>query len=139
MGIVVDTNFFIDVEQRRKQFAQLVEVVGDDAVYIAAVTASELLTGVHMATELGQKLNRQAFVEFILKGIPVLPFDEAAARNYAELYAHFLKLGQRSKLNVHDLQIAATALTHGFSVITANHGDFAAVPGIKLLDISTDL
>jgi len=57
------------------------------------------------------------------------------ARTYAELYAHFLKIQSRVKgtFNVHDLQISATAVTHGFTVLTNNVKDFEKVPGLKVL------
>jgi predicted nucleic acid-binding protein len=48
----------------------------------------------------------------------ILPFDLAAARRWGQLSA---KLGHHGA----DLQIAATALEHGFSVVTRNVGHFA--------------
>lgn len=135
MGLVIDSNIFIDAEHQRLVWSELKIIQAYDEAYIAAITASELLAGVHLAKTLDSRIKRSAFVEGILGVIPCLAFDEAVARTYAELYAHSLKSlksRSRSTLNVHDLQISATAVTHGFAVLTNNVEDFKKVPGLKV-------
>lgn len=130
MGLVIDTNIFIDAENQRFDVAGLTEFAHYGEAYIAAITVSELLTGVHLAKTAVQRVQRSAFVESLIERIPVLDFTEAVARTYAELYAHFLKPRSQIKGNVHDLQIAATAIAHGFAVLTSNVNDFKKVPGL---------
>jgi tRNA(fMet)-specific endonuclease VapC len=132
MGLVVDTNFFIDVEHNRRQFEQLNDFAEHGETFIAAVTVTELLMGVHLAGSIEQRIKRSAFVEAILANIPVLDFDAKVARTYAEVYAHFIKPLNKSGATVHDLQIAATALAHGYAVLASNTRDFDKVPGLKL-------
>ena len=81
------------------------------------------------------KLRRSAFVESILETIPILSFDEKVARTYAEIYAHFIKPRSKSSSNVHDLQIAATALAYGYPLLTSNLQDFEKIPGIQILKL----
>ena len=76
---------------------------------------------------------RHSYAVSILNSIPVLDFDTEVARTYAELYAQALGQQRRSNLNVHDLQIAATALVQGYSVLTTNVDDFMGVPGVRLI------
>lgn len=57
--------------------------------------------------------------------VPVLPFDEAAARQYASL-----AFARRS----FDRLIAAHALALDLTVVTANGKDFADVPGLMVED-----
>ena len=71
---------------------------------------------------------REAFVELVLTRLPILPFDLQAARIHARIAAEFAAAGQPIGLN--DLLIAATALTHGYSVLTENLRDFERVPGL---------
>lgn len=85
-----------------------------------------------MTRTAAQRVQRAAFVERIVTRVPVLDFNEAVARTYAELYAHFLRPRSRAKGNVHDLQVAATAVAHGFAVLTSNVGDFLRVPGLTV-------
>lgn len=89
MGLVIDTNFFIDIENNRLPIEKLEQFSSFEGAYIAAISASELLAGIHLAGNLALKLKRSAFVESILQMIPLLDFDERVARTYAELYAHF--------------------------------------------------
>ena len=135
MGLIIDTNVFIDAEQHRLVLKELSILSEYGEAYIAAITVSELLAGVHLAKTVDARIQRSAFVEGVLHAIPCLPFDEAVARTYAELYAHFLQSSPRIQRipNVHDLQIAATAITNGFVVLTTNVQDFKKVPGLKIV------
>jgi len=134
MGLIIDTNIFIDAEHHRLVLKELTALSEYGEAYIAAITVSELLAGVHLAKTPEARIQRSAFVEGVLSAIPCLPFDEAVARTYAELYAHFLKSNPRIRRipNVHDLQIAATGITNGFAVLTNNVQDFGKIPGLKI-------
>lgn len=132
MGIVVDTNIFIDAEHARLRLERLPSF-REASVFIAAVTMAELLAGVHMARDADIRIRRLSFVEKIIRGVPVLEFDAEVARAYAELYAQALKDGRRKNLNVHDLQIAATAISYNYPILTANEEDFRRIPGVRLL------
>lgn len=133
MGLVVDTNFFIDAENGRLDLNNLDTFSGYGDAYIAAITVSELLAGVHLAKSAERRIQRSAFVEGIIAQIPVLEFNEEVARCYGELYAHFLKSRAKANINVHDLQIAATCIAHGFVVLTNNVMDFKKVPGLNIV------
>lgn len=133
MGLIIDTNFFIDVENKRLNLDKLSTLTEYGEAYIAAITVSELLVGVHMAKSADIRVRRSAFVESILSAMPVLKFDEKVARSYAEIYAHYLKPRNKSASNVHDLQIASTALAHGFAILTSNVDDFIKIPGISVI------
>ena len=134
MDLIIDTHVFIDAENHRLVLKELTVLSEYGEAYIAAITVSELLAGVHLAKTPEARIQRSAFVEGVLSTIPCLPFEEAVARTYAELYAHFLKSNPRIQRipNVHDLQIAATAITNGFAVLTNNVQDFGKVPGLKI-------
>lgn len=46
MGLVIDTHFFIDIENQRIKIEKLDELSIYGEAYIASITASELLTGI---------------------------------------------------------------------------------------------
>ena len=141
MGLIVDTNVFIDAENNRLDLSE-VKSLQTQPVYIAAITVSELLAGVSLAKTADEKINRHAFVENILNSLPVLDFDTEVARTYAELYAFALSNGDRNKkrqkINAHDLQIAATALVYSHRVLTSNINDFKNTPGIQVISPYSD-
>ena len=63
----------------------------------------------------------QEVLDAFLRAIPAVPFDEAAAREYARLPF------RRARF---DRLLAAHALSIGATVITNNEADFADVPGL---------
>lgn len=132
MGLIIDTNVFIDAENGRLELGAI-PVLQTEPVFIAAITVSELLAGVKLAKTPEEYMHRHTYAESILNSIPVLDFDTEVARTYAELYAQTLGQQRRSNLNVHDLQIAATALVQGYSILTTNVDDFKGVPGVRLI------
>lgn len=135
MGLILDSSVLIHLERRRApaDFSRW-EQHGD--AYLSAVTASELLVGVHRADTEARRARRSAFVEAILARIPLLPFDAAAARMHARIYATLAREGRL--IGAHDLLIAATALSNGFPVLTGNVDEFERVVGLEVLRFSTD-
>ncbi|MDX2346719.1 MAG: PIN domain-containing protein [Legionella sp.] len=130
MGIIIDTNFFIDVERKKIKLNHLSTFEKHGASYLAAISVSELLAGVHKSPNIEVQVIRSAFVEHIISNIPSISFDEKIARTYAALFVASLK---PKGGNVHDLQIAATAITYGHHVLTSNKKDFIKIPGVKIL------
>jgi predicted nucleic acid-binding protein len=98
---------------------------------VAAITASELLQGVHRAKDQARRARREAFVEGILTAFPVLAFDELAARAHAQLWARLASKGR--KVGAHDLLIAATAFARGLDVVTRDERSFPIIPGLTVI------
>lgn len=132
MGLVIDTNIFIDAENGCLDLRLLDSFSHHDEVFISVITVTELLTGVHMAASADVRVRRSAFVEGVIGSIPILDFTEAVARTYAEIHSFFVKSGAKRKGDVHDWQIAATAITHGFPLLTSNSADFNKIPGLTV-------
>ncbi len=118
MAQLIDTSVFIALERQQLDLDVLARLFPDEPIALAAITASELLAGVHYADTEERRQRRQAFVERILFTLPVIPFDLPAGRIYAQLLVDLRKSGQT--VGAHDLQIAATALSGGFEVATHN-------------------
>lgn len=131
MGILIDTNIFIDAENDRFDLDRLNRYAKYGDVFIAAITASELLAGVHLAVSAALRIRRTAFVEAIISNMTVLSFNEDVARVYAELYSHRVKSRRAVETSVHDLQIAATAIAHDYLLLTRNTADFKKIPGLN--------
>ncbi len=129
MGTLIDSSVLIAAERGKLEVgARLGEQV-DEPVAIAAITASELLHGVHRATRAEQRARRQAFVEQLLSAIPVLSFDLVAARIHAGLWAQLAAKG--TSVGAHDLLIAATAIAVGYRVATRDQRSFPRIPGLS--------
>jgi len=132
MGIVVDTSVFINSQNAKLDLAST-SLPQTEPVFIAAITVAELLAGVKLAKTADEHIRRHAYAEKLLTHMPVITFETEVARIYAELYAYVLNETKRSKINVHDLQIAATALASDHTVLTSNLDDFTGIPGLRVI------
>ena len=130
MGQVVNSSVFIALERSRRGVDFLTSRLRASSLVIAAVIASELLVGVHRADSTDRRQRRQTYVEDVLLRMPLIPFDLAAARTHARLWADLSAAGQM--IGPHDIIVAATALTLGYSVLTYKLRDFQRVPGLDV-------
>lgn len=94
---------------------------------------SELYLGIHLANDDATRIRREAFVEGIVNTDLTLAFTKEVAKVYSHIYSIFLKPRSKSSSNPHDLQIASTALTYGYPVLTSNVNDFKKIPGLEIL------
>lgn len=131
MAFLIDTSVAVALEREDGQLRAVLERAGDDAPAMAAITASELLHGVHRADTALRRERRLHHVESILGVVPVLPFDMDVARIHARIWADLAARGQI--IGAHDLIIAATALAHGLPVATMNRKHFRRIDGLELL------
>jgi len=85
-------------------------------IAISAISFSEIALGTQL-----QKPPPPEVLEAFISAIPIVPFDEAAAREYAKLPF------KRARF---DRLLAAHALSIRAVVVTNNGNDFADVPGL---------
>jgi len=95
--------------------ARLAECEPGD-IAISAISYAEIALGTYAG-----KPPKLAALERFIQVVPMLPFDEAAARAYAKLPF------KRARF---DRLLAAHALSIGAVVIANNEADFADVPGL---------
>ena len=130
MAFLIDTSVAIAVERQGKSVEEIQERMGSDAVAVAAITASELLHGIHRADTAVRRERRLRHIEDILNSVSVLPFDLDTARIHARIWADLAARGQL--IGAHDLIIAATALAHELPIVTLNPGHFERVEGLEV-------
>jgi tRNA(fMet)-specific endonuclease VapC len=105
--------------------------MGDEQFALSAVTASELLYGLHQARTAAQRTRRGTFIEAVLARLPVIPFDLIVARVHSALTADLDRTGKR--VGAHDAMIAATALALDYRVATRDLRSFPRIAGLKTL------
>lgn len=130
MGIILDTSVLIEAERGRLNVEDLVDGRENEHFGLSVITVSELLHGVHRADSRKRRLKRSAYVEKVIELFPVYPFDLGAARIYAEIWANLL--GRGFQVGAHDLLIASTALSLGFSVASFNKRHFDRIEGLDV-------
>ncbi|MFA6122975.1 MAG: type II toxin-antitoxin system VapC family toxin [Sphingomonas sp.] len=87
-------------------------------VAISAISFAEVALGTWNG-----KPPRQEILDAFVRVIPILPFDDAAAREYARLPF------KRARF---DRLLAAHALSLGATIVTNNEADFVDVPGVSV-------
>ena len=131
MGTLIDSSVLIAAERRALDLDAAMLAHADEPVAIAAITASELLHGVHRAVKATQRQRRESFVERLLAVLPVVPFDLVTARIHASLWATIAAKG--ASVGAHDLLIGATAIAAGYRVATRDRRSFGRIPGLEVL------
>jgi predicted nucleic acid-binding protein len=128
VGVLIDSSVLIQHERGLLDVGRLLEGFGEGEGFVSAITASELLHGVHRAHDVARQARRLASVEALLAAFPVLPVDGMVARVHAQLWAHLKAAG--TPVGAHDMWIGATAIAYGHAVVTGNVREFARIPGL---------
>ncbi len=125
---MIDTSILIAGEKAKLSPGDLIAARRKEECFISAITASELLVGVHRAPDAAIKLRRSVHVEALLDHFAVVPIDLPIARAHAQLWAELASRG--TPIGPQDLWLAASAIAHGFSIATLNLREFERVPGL---------
>lgn len=121
---IVDTNVFIEYFRKKIKTNTLFEYlkIKKVKIMISSVTEYELLIGVKPETE---TLWREIIAECI-----VIPFDTACAKTAAEIRLNLKKRGL--SMEIRDIFIAATAITHKLEIVSLNKKHFVQVDGLQI-------
>jgi len=128
---LLDTNVLSDATKRRPspRLLERLSAVPVELQMTASVVVGELIYGAER--DRPNRTERLRHIEEAIAGsLTVLPFDTDAARRYGWLRAELERRGER--LDDPDLQIAAIALTHDLTVVTANTRHFERIPGLRV-------
>jgi tRNA(fMet)-specific endonuclease VapC len=130
MATLIDSSVLIAAERGDLALDVLSTRYAKEDMAISAVTASELLHGVHRARTAAQRHRRQAFVEGLLAQIPVIAFDLSVARVHASIWADLAKRGVA--VGERDLMIGATGIAKNYTVATRDERSFSKIPGLSV-------
>ncbi len=131
---MLDTSVPIEYEHGRFDLPGFFHAHASETIFIAAITASELLHGVERANTKTRRTERSQFVEDLFDRLVIIDFNLAIARRHAALWAKLEMRGQ--VIGAHDMQIAATAIESGHSVATLNEKDFQRIPDLALVNVT---
>ncbi|MEK6692477.1 MAG: type II toxin-antitoxin system VapC family toxin [Nitrospirota bacterium] len=130
MGLIFDTSVLIAIERRSSAIESFIKEREGESFGISVISVSELLHGVHRADTEKRRFKRESYVERIIETFPIYSFDLNASRIYARIWATLAKRG--ITIGSHDLMIASTAISLGFSVLTSDTRDYEKIKGLKV-------
>ncbi len=129
MAFLPDTNLWISLlKNPGGKLDAMVQSEPAPDILLCAVVKAELWHGAEMY---GNRERRRLALDMLFAPFASLPFDDAAARHYAEI-GHHLQV-QGPVLGPNDLKIAAIARTHGLTLVSADQ-EFSRVPGLSVED-----
>lgn len=137
MGLILDSSIVIAAERRGDTPEQLVQQVigaaGNQEAALSSVGLTELVHGIYRANSTQIQTRRRSFVDELRIGLTVYPYTAETA-----MLAGRIDGEQTAKgviIPYADLLIGATALSLGFSILTANPRHFAQIPGLHVISL----
>ena len=131
MGILIDTDIWVDVERGALSPADVAAVTGSEPVFLSPVTIAELKFGADNAEDPDSRQRRLAALDR-LKRKPVLLIDASTGEVFGRLAAELRRTGRGHEFPIQDLWLASQAVQHGFGLLTRNRKDVQDVPGLDL-------
>lgn len=123
---LADTSVFIDIERSESN-----EFPDVGRIAVSVVTIGELRAGVLLATDPVRMALRLRTLNQAEMADPI-PIDESVADAWSELRVASRRAGHT--LSDNDSWIAATAITHGLPLLTAD-SDFERIPDLEVVKI----
>lgn len=127
--ILLDTNVLIHIMQDRPAVVAKVKATPSNELAISAITRYEIENGL---LRLGNPLPRRKVVHNLCRDMELVPFDEAAALEAAQIRVDLETKGQ--VIGPLDLLIAGTARSRGAVLVTNNMKEFSRVAGLRCED-----
>lgn len=125
MPYLLDTNIAIHARDGTESvLGKLAE--HDGAIVLSALSLAELERGLYKYP--AQTALRRSRLEVLLRSIPVLPFDSAAARAYGQIIAQCGWVRGRD----FDRMIAGHAISVAAVLVTDNADDFRDIPKLAV-------
>jgi predicted nucleic acid-binding protein len=135
VGLILDSSVVIASERRGHTVRQILEQFkvgyGEVEVGLSVVTIVELTHGVQRAGTEERRRRRQAFIDELIRDVPVHPITIETARLAGRIEGGLAAQGVN--IAFEDLLIASTALQLGFGVATGNVRHFETVPGLTVV------
>lgn len=129
MKFLLDTNACVHfLNGTSDRLVQRILDAGPGKIATSSITLAELHFGAARSARAEVNLER---VETFADELASYPFDDACAARFGRIKAQMLSAGRPTP--DFDLAIAAVAMAHGLTVVTADR-HFADVPGLASVD-----
>lgn len=134
MGLILDSSVLITAEREGETVGQLLQQIfaalGDQDTVLSAIALVELAHGIHRANTPQIRSRREAFIQELLRDVPVYPFTEQIAFLAGKLDGEQQSKGV--KIPFPDLLIGATAMHLRYAVVTGNPRHFEMIPNLEV-------
>ena len=127
MAYLIDTDVVIDQLARDPATVAMLDQLAPAGLVISMVTYMEVLQGILEGPDSAFK---ESEFDLFTEEVPIAVFSRRVARRCAQLRVDLKRQQRRVRPGAIDLLTAATALEHGYTLVTRNRADYADVPGL---------
>jgi predicted nucleic acid-binding protein len=113
----------------------IITAAGDAPIFTSVISLGELSFGVEACVDPAERAVRAAYLRQV-ESRPNLEVSKHTAAAFGVLAAAVKQAGRSPRPRYNDLWIAAQAIEHGYALLTLNAGDFAGLPGLRLVTLS---
>jgi tRNA(fMet)-specific endonuclease VapC len=130
MGYLFDTDAISELFKQRPsdRYVRWLTGVPREDQFTSAIVIGELYAGAYRSQARARHLKN--IRDRVVPLLTILPFDTAAAERYGRVRAQLEDAGRR--LADADLQIAATAIVRGHTLVTGNIRHYERIAGLAL-------
>ena len=131
-GYLLDTNVLSELVKPEPNWGVTDRIQRfEDRIATASIVWHELLYGYHRLSESRKSdLLGEFLFETLLPTVPILPYDDLAAKWHAHARARLSAIGQCPSFA--DGQIAAVSATNNLTLVTNNIKDFEMFQGLNM-------
>ncbi len=121
---MIDTSIIIDyLRKKNKKKSQFYKSVGNYTLFVSTITLFELFAG-------AKDERKRQDIDNIMEYVKILPFTKNTAKKSGEIHQ---SLKNKNKLiEIKDLFIAATALSHNLPLMTLNVKHFDRIEDLNV-------
>lgn len=134
MPYLIDSDILIYYTNGVLETHDLIERLAPVGLAVSAVSYMETQQGIRRSP-IPQAA--QTRLDELLETVPMVAFVRAQALRCAQIRKTLRNQGSRVRQRALDLMIAATALEHGFTLLTNNPADYHEVPGLQVVTPQT--
>jgi hypothetical protein len=132
MGMIFDTSIWVGLATGQIAGQAVLDVSGDEQVWISAISLGELSFGVESCVDPAERMLRIRSLR-ALQQRPVLDVTSLTASAFGLLAAYMKQSGRSPRTRVNDLWIAAQAIENDYALLTGNRRDFEGLPGLRVV------
>ena len=130
MKYLLDTCVISDMVRGELHTLKKIKSIRPENLYYSSITLMEILFGLKKNPTKAKKI--WPILDEFFEKTTLIEFDSKKAELAASI--RFQLQAKGKPIGPYDLLIAATALTYGYCMVTANTDEFSRVPGLKLLN-----
>lgn len=135
MGFLIDTNLWIAVERGQISAADIHAITRQAPIYLSPVNLAELQFGMELMADSKQRQRAAAMLKR-LRRKALLRITGETGELFGTLAAKLSQAGRSADFRIQDLWLAAQAVQHDYTLLTANPADFRDIPDLKLIAVN---